>query len=162
MKSNTTKTLNLIFEYCRNEIFRSLLQSFYKESDLNDSDNQILLNNLKNALIESHGLGNDYNLIPCPSCKSGCRELLIGFAELGFESKSSIKNKHGFRSLMAQLYPYWFNCSDNNINFIFTSNFDRNKFNEFYLPTFVAFQNLKRKVYVIEVAKDGLYLQYEN
>lgn len=86
---------------------------------------------------------------------------MVAFAELGFESKK-VHDKYGFRSLMAMLYPFWHRCERNRTNIIFTSNFDRQKFNEFYLETFEEFERQGKKVVIIEVCEDDFYVQYEN
>lgn len=148
-----------------NRELSNILNVFYSNRDNLLSErgrrNTDLISEIIRIFQQSDGVGSRFNLIPCDNCRESCRELLIAFAELGFESKHT-NGKYGFRSLMAKLYPHWFTCPNNHLNVIITSNFDRKKFDEFYLPTFEAFKEMRKKIVVIEVAKDDLYIQYEN
>jgi len=165
MSYNIQKIIDLLEPLGHNRELLNTLEAFYRNRDNILSErgmkNTDLISELVRIFQNSNGVGSRFNLVPCDNCPEYCRELLVAFAELGFESKYT-NRKYGFRSLMARLYPHWFTCKDNNLNVIFTSNFDRKKFDEFYLPTFEAFKEIRKKIIVIEVAKDDLYIQYEN
>jgi hypothetical protein len=165
MSYNIQKIMGLLEPFGKNEELSYILKGFYSNRDVLLSErgmgNTDLISEMSRIFQNSNGVGRRFNLVPCDNCPEYCRELLVAFAELGFESKYT-NRKYGFRSLMARLYPHWFTCNDNNLNVIFTSNFDRKKFDEFYLPTFEAFKEIRKKIIVIEVAKDDLYIQYEN
>ena len=165
MSYNIQKIIGLLEPLGHNQELLNTLEAFYRNRDNILSErgmkNTDLISELVRIFQNSNGVGSSFNLVPCDNCPEYCRELLVAFAELGFESKYT-NRKYGFRSLMARLYPHWFTCKDNNLNVIFTSNFDRKKFDEFYLPTFEAFKEIRKKIIVIEVAKDDLYIQYEN
>lgn len=156
INKNWYKILNNMADLGMGECL-SLIRSLYENKDNNIN----IIGELYQSMRESYGSINRFNLIPCVGCQSGCQELMVAFAELGFESKK-VHDKYGFRSLMAMLYPYWYQCEQNQTNIIFTSNFDRQKFNEFYLPTFEEFERRGKKVVVIEVCEDDFYVQYES
>lgn len=134
-----------------------IIRSLYENKD----NNIDIIGELYQSMRGVSGSNNRFNLMPCVGCQSGCHELMVAFAELGFKSKK-VHDKYGFRSLMAMLYPYWHQCEWNQTNIIFTSNFDRQQFNEFYLGTFQEFERRGKKVVVIEVCVDDFYVQYEN
>jgi len=166
MSYNIRKIMDLLEPFGFNIELFNALEVFYskREDSLSKRGmrNTDLISEMSRIFQNSNGVGGRFNLVPCDNCPpGGCAELLIAFAELGFESKYT-NRKYGFRSLMARLYPHWFTCKDNNLNVILTSNFDRKKFDEFYLPTFETFKGMSKKIIVIEVAKDDLYIQYEN
>jgi hypothetical protein len=156
INKNWFKILNTMAELGGGECL-SLIRSLYE----NKENNIDIIGKLYLSTRGVSGSNNRFDLMPCVGCHSSCHELMVAFAELGFESKK-VHDKYGFRSLMALLYPYWYQCEQNQTNIIFTSNFDRQKFNEFYLETFKEFERRGKKVVVIEVCEDDFYVQYEN
>lgn len=168
MEKNWKKILGLLDSKLETKELESVLIEFYvgnellRKNGIEERTNiQDMVERLITCISKQNKFNTSFNLIPCQKDNFGCEELMIGFAELGFDSKKN-QFKYGFRSLMSELYPYWFNCYNNNFNIIFTTTFDRNKFEDFYLPTFNEFEKLNKKIIIIEICKDDFYIQYEN
>lgn len=168
MTKNWNKIVGLLDSKLETKELVSVLTEFYignellRKNGIEERTNiEEMVERLINCLNKQNKFNHPFNLIPCENDKFSCEELMIGFAELGFDSKKN-QSKYGFRSLMAVLYPYWFDCHRNRINIIFTSNFDRTKFEDFYLPTFNMFERLDKKLIIIEICKDDFYIQFEN
>lgn len=143
-------------------MIENILGRYYRKEDYNnpfyDSSPKFILEELREAL--SSQAGSRYNLFPSDG-KGSCHKLAIGIAELDFESKSK-KDKYGFRGLLGKLLPHWFECHTNQYNILFTSSFNRDKFNLSYEPLFKKFDAINRAVVVIELAENDAYIVYQN
>jgi hypothetical protein len=140
----------------------SIFSRFYRRDDYN---NPFYTPNFKEILYDlslelNRIRGGNYNLFPSEG-EGDCSPLAIGIAELDFETKSK-KGQFGFRGLLGRMTAYWFNCSANQYNILFTNSFNRDKFKLAYEPMFKQFDKMNRGVVVIEVTEDDAYIVYRN
>ncbi len=124
-----------------------------------DTEVELYLDRLRNTLQN----GNvNINLYPSEnSPPSSCKRICIGIASKGFDEKR-YNLKTGFKGLMLNLCAYWFGClSTNQTTLIFTKDWDKKKFKNYYKDIIDNYVNgHNKKVFIVEIEPAGFFLRY--
>jgi hypothetical protein len=129
------------------------------EESLADSN----LERVADALDPRRGnspLGTAINVIPSSGPGASCCRLCVGVTAHGFSAKSS-SYRVNFNQLAIQLSAHWLRCDGiNEETLILTPDWNQSVFDSRYTDLFVAYRQIGKRAFIVEVARTGLILRW--